>query len=168
MRSLWPPGSNWRWLYAVAAVVALDQLSKYAVSHTLYLYQSQWLLPWLNLSYLHNTGAAFSMFRQAPGWVFVALAGVVSLGIVVWLFRHPRGAVLQAAGFCLIMGGAIGNAIDRLAHGYVIDFVDFHVGDWHFAAFNLADSAITIGATLLLLDALVEYLRSATDRSDRR
>ncbi|MDN5874048.1 MAG: signal peptidase II, partial [Sinobacteraceae bacterium] len=63
---------------------------------------------------------------------------------------------------------AIGNAIDRLAHGYVIDFVDFHVGDWHFAAFNLADSAITIGAALLLLDALVEYLRSATDRSDRR
>lgn len=168
MRSLWPRRSNWRWLYLVALVVALDQLSKYLVSHGLHLYQSKWLLPWLNLSYLHNTGAAFSMFRQAPAALFVAFAALVSMGILIWLWRHPRGAVLQAAGFCLIMSGAIGNAIDRLWHGYVIDFVDFHVGGWHFAAFNLADSAITIGAALLLLEALVDYLRHATDRSDRR
>lgn len=153
------PRNNWSWLVATLAVLVLDRLAKFLIERLMHLYQVAWLLPWLNLESLHNTGAAFSMFSQAPALAFIVLAAVVSLGILIWLWRNPHGPALQAAGFCLIMGGAIGNAIDRLLHGYVIDFIDFHVGDWHFAAFNLADSAITIGAALLLLDVAVEYFR---------
>lgn len=155
--------THWRWLAVAVAVVALDQATKAVVAHTLPLYDSVWLLPWLNIASLHNTGAAFSMFASAPGWMFIALAAGVSFGILFWLHRHPRAPRLEALGFCLIMGGAIGNAIDRAAHGYVIDFIDFHVGAWHFAAFNVADSAITIGAGLLLLDALLQFLRNGVD-----
>lgn len=157
-RHIWPH-NNWRWLALTAVVIAADQGAKYVVAETLPLYHSVWLLPFLNLASFHNTGAAFSMFSSAPWLVFVVLAGVVSLCILIWLYRRPHAPALQAAGFCLIMGGAVGNAIDRAARGYVIDYIDFHVGTWHFAAFNIADSAITIGVILLLLDALIEFLR---------
>ncbi|TAM09362.1 MAG: signal peptidase II [Nevskiaceae bacterium] len=152
-----------RWLAIAAAVILLDQGAKALIVHSLPLYDSVWLLPWLNLTSLRNTGAAFSMFAGAPGTVFIALAAAVSLGILVWLYRHPQASKLEALAFSLIMGGAIGNAIDRGVHGYVVDFIDFHVGAWHFAAFNIADSAITIGAGLLLLDALLQYRRSKVD-----
>ncbi|HEU0197664.1 MAG TPA: signal peptidase II [Nevskiaceae bacterium] len=157
-RYLWPH-NNWRWLAATFVVIVLDHAAKYAIAQTLPLYHSVHLLPWLNLTTMHNTGAAFSMFARAPALSFAVLAAAVSIAILVWLYRHPFAPQLQAAGFCLIMGGAIGNAIDRLVRGYVVDFIDFHIDDWHFAAFNLADSAITIGAALLILDAFFEYVR---------
>ena len=155
---LLPPG-NWRWLYATLLVVVADQVSKMAIVDMLPPYQTLRLVPHLNLVTMHNTGAAFSMFRSAPAYVFVGLAVTVSIGILYWLWRNPRGQGLIAFGFTLIMGGAIGNAIDRLVRGYVVDFVDFYVGGWHFAAFNLADSAITIGAGFLLLDILLDGRR---------
>src|SRR3546814_12793163 len=103
---------------------------------------------------MKNTGAAFSMMSDASPVLFVLLGVGVSVGILLWLRRHPRDQHLVAIALSLIMGGALGNVIDRVTRGYVVDFVDFYVGSWHFAAFNVADAAITCGAALLLLDML--------------
>ncbi len=148
---------NWRWLRLSLAVILLDQISKVLIQHFLRPYQSVPLFSHFNLVCMHNTGAAFSMFNQAPAVWFAALAAIVTLCIVWWLYRHPREQPLIAAGFCLILGGAIGNALDRLTRGFVVDFVDFYIGNWHFAAFNLADSAITFGVGCLILDAVLDY-----------
>lgn len=156
--------NNWRWLWLSALVIGLDQASKAAVQHWMTPFQSIPLLPHFNLVLMHNTGAAFSMFNQAPALIFAAIAGVVTLFILWWLYRNPSGQGWIAAGFCLILGGALGNALDRLTRGFVVDFVDFYVGGWHFAAFNLADSAITVGAGCLLLDAALDAL----DRRPRK
>lgn len=149
---------NRAWLLATLVVIGLDQFTKWLIQRELTLDQVVPLIPHLNLVCRHNTGAAFSMFDHAPAAVFVTFAAVVSLVILVWLFRNPRGQTLMAAGLCLIMGGAIGNALDRLTHGFVVDFIDFYVGNWHFAAFNVADSAITVGTGLLLLDLLRSFI----------
>lgn len=152
-------GGNINWLWLTAAVIVGDQLSKQLILRGLQPFEVRPLLPHFNLVAMHNTGAAFSMFNTAPAVVFVALSVGVSIAIMLWLWTHRRGHLLVAAALTLIMGGALGNAIDRLVHGYVVDFVDFYVGSWHFAAFNLADSAITTGAGLLILDMLLERRR---------
>jgi len=154
------PRRNLGWLWLSAAAIVLDQLSKYWLARSLALYQQIALMPCLNLVHAHNTGAAFSMMSHAPAAAFIILSVAVSIGIGVWLHRHPAGHRLVAAGLALILGGALGNAIDRIRFGYVVDFVDFHVGHWHFAAFNVADSAITVGAGLLILDMLLEGRRT--------
>jgi signal peptidase II len=108
---------------------------------------------------MHNVGAAFSFLASASGWqrwLFIVLAVGVSIAIVVWLFRMPPSKVLLAAGLSLVLGGAIGNVIDRIRLGYVVDFIHFHWDRAYFPAFNVADSAITVGAAFLLLDALFE------------
>jgi signal peptidase II len=110
---------------------------------------------------MRNTGAAFSMFSSAPPAFFVLLATAVAVGILWWLRRHPQGQTLMASALALILGGALGNVVDRVTRGYVVDFIDFYIGSWHFAAFNLADSAITLGAGLLLLDMVLEQRRAA-------
>ncbi|MDE2150544.1 MAG: signal peptidase II [Gammaproteobacteria bacterium] len=150
------PRNNWGWLYASVAVLMADQISKALVTHRLAPYQAQALLPHLNLITMHNTGAAFSMFAQAPALVFLVLAAAVSAGILYWLHRNPHGQHLLAAGFSLILGGALSNALDRVTRGFVVDFIDFYIGHWHFAAFNLADAAITAGAGLLIMDMLLQ------------
>ncbi|MGH8611360.1 MAG: signal peptidase II [Gammaproteobacteria bacterium] len=145
-----------KWLWLSSGVIVLDQLTKRAASGTLELYQSLPLLPSVNLTLTHNTGAAFSLLDQAGGWqrwFFAAIALVVSACIVFWLYRLPRGKVVLAAGLSLILGGALGNLWDRLSLGYVIDFIDLYYSTWHWPAFNVADSAITIGAGLLIVDA---------------
>jgi signal peptidase II len=147
------------WLWLSLAVVALDQATKFLVTRFLDLYERVEVLPVLDFTLLHNTGAAFSILADASGWqrgFFVGLGLVVSLVLVVWLWRLPRGERLLPIALTLIVGGAIGNVIDRLAHGYVIDFIHAHWGAAYFPAFNIADSAITIGAALLLLDAFRE------------
>lgn len=144
-----------QWLLLAAAAIGLDQLSKYWITQNLPLYHHITLLPVLNLAHMHNTGIAFSMFHGAPPIAFVALSAGVSIVLAFWLLRHPPAQRLVAAALALILGGAVGNAIDRQRFGYVVDFIDFHIGNWHFATFNIADSAITIGAGLLLLDMLV-------------
>ena len=148
------------WLWLSLAVIALDQATKFVATRFLELYERVEVLPVLDFTLLHNTGAAFSILAQASGWqrmFFIVLGIVVSIALIVWLWRLPRGERLLSISLSLIIGGAIGNVIDRLLHGYVIDFIHAHWGDAYFPAFNIADSAITIGAALLLLDAFREH-----------
>jgi len=147
------------YLWLSVAVIVLDQLTKTLIEHSLTLYQSIPVLPVLEITRLHNTGAAFSFLADETGWqrwLFTALAIVVSVVLVFWLRRIDRGAKALASAVALILGGALGNVIDRLRLGHVIDFVHAHWGEHYFPAFNVADSAITIGAVLLLLDAWLE------------
>lgn len=153
--------SDWLWL--AVAVIALDRLTKYLVIRRFDEFEEIVLLPMLNLIRLHNEGAAFSFLSTASGWqrwAFTALGLVVSSGILVWLRRlPPRGHGVLAAGLSLVLGGALGNVIDRVAYGHVIDFIRVHYGAWYFPAFNVADSAITIGAILLIIDNLFDLGR---------
>jgi signal peptidase II len=154
-----PAANSLIFLWLSGAVVALDQLSKAVIEYTLGLYQSISVLPVLEITRLHNTGAAFSFLADEAGWqrwLFTALAVVVSALLVLWLRRIDRSARALASGVALILGGAVGNGIDRVRLGHVIDFVHAHWGEHYFPAFNVADSAITIGAALLLLDAWLE------------
>lgn len=149
--------SNWLWLSFL--VVLLDQTTKALVISTVKAQDSVALLPILDMVYLENTGAAFSILAQASGWqrwFFIVLAIGVSLVFMVWLRRIRADQTILAVGLSLVVGGALGNVIDRVMHGYVVDFIYFHWQRWDFPAFNLADSAISIGAACLLLDAFLE------------
>lgn len=145
------------WLLLSLVVIVLDQLSKYWVDHAMQLYQSIELLPGLQLTYVRNTGAAFSFLSQAGGWqrwFFIGL-GISASGLIGWwLYRLDRGRQIEAMGWALVLGGALGNVIDRVLYGYVIDFLDVYYQDWHWPAFNVADSAISLGVVLLLIDSL--------------
>jgi signal peptidase II len=148
-----------RWLWLAAVVVVLDQASKWWVINNFELFQRFELTEWLGMTRLHNTGAAFSILAGAGGWqrwFFVSLGAAVSAGVLMWLRALPRsGQGLLASGLALIVGGALGNVIDRVVHGYVVDFISVHYQQqWFFPAFNVADSAITLGAGLLILDML--------------
>jgi signal peptidase II len=150
--------SNWLWLSFF--VVLLDQVTKAMVLRSLELYDAIELLPVLNITHLHNTGAAFSFLANAGGWqrwFFIVLGLLVSLMLMGWLrrIRTPEQTLL-AVGLTLVLGGALANVIDRVWLGYVVDFIHVHWGDAHFPAFNVADSAITVGAACLLLDAFFE------------
>lgn len=151
------PGQS-RWLWLSLAVIALDQFSKWFVAAHMYVYETLYVLPVFNIALLHNSGAAFSMLAGASGWqrwFFLVLALVIVTLIVTWLLRMPSvGGRLVAAGLALVAGGALGNVWDRLVHGYVIDFLQFHYQGWYFPAFNAADSSITLGAALLILDGV--------------
>ena len=152
-------GRTMKWLLLSALVVLVDQLTKAYISRHYGEFEFTTLLPVLDITRMHNVGAAFSFLADASGWqrwLFIALAVGVSIAIVVWLFRMPRSKVLLAAGLSLVLGGAIGNVIDRIRLGYVVDFIHFHWDRAYFPAFNVADSAITVGAAFLLLDALFE------------
>jgi signal peptidase II len=154
-------GLRW-WPLGVLAIV-LDQLSKEWILRTFALHESHYVLPVLDIVHARNYGAAFS-FLDFPGgaqrWLFTVFALVVSAGILWWLRKLDASAQkLQSAGFMLIASGALGNVIDRIRHGNVVDFVAVHWGDAYFPAFNVADSCITIGAGLVLLDALLDSRR---------
>jgi signal peptidase II len=158
-------GSGWRWLPLAVLVVALDQLSKaWIVSHMAY-GGIRTLLPVLDITLRYNRGAAWSMLDSASGWqrwLFSALAVVVGVGLVVWLRRiNGRTQKLLALSLSLILAGALGNLIDRLHSGQVVDFILAHWHDAQFPAFNVADSAITVGAALMLLDAFSDGRRSS-------
>lgn len=149
-------------LWLSAAVVALDQLSKFAIERGLALYQSIAVLPVLEITRLHNPGAAFSFLADAAGWqrwLFTVLALIVSAVLALWLRRIERGTTVLACAVALILGGALGNVIDRLRLGHVIDFIYAHWGQHYFPAFNVADSSICIGAALLLLDTWLSSSR---------
>jgi signal peptidase II len=145
---------KWLWLSSVAII--LDQASKQIVHHSMQLYESIPLMPYFNLTYVHNTGAAFSFLSEAGGWqrwFFAALALIISVVLSVWLMRLQKHETLLAIALSLVLGGAIGNLIDRLAFGYVIDFLDVYYNGWHWPAFNVADSAITVGVCLMLAES---------------
>jgi signal peptidase II len=160
--------SGWRWLPLSALVIVLDQATKAWMLHHFFLLQRVHLLPVLDIILTYNTGAAFSMLADAAGWqrwVFVALALAVSVTLIVWLRRLAAAThSLIACGLALIVGGALGNMLDRVRLGHVIDFIHAHWGAYYFPAFNVADSAITVGAGLLLLDAWREARAARRER----
>ena len=153
--------SLWLWLGLALLVVVLDQLSKTLILGSFQLNDSRALTSWFNLVRVHNTGAAFSFLAGASGWqrwFFVGL-GTVASAFIVWMLKKHPGQKLFCFAVTMIMGGAIGNVVDRLLHGYVVDFIQVHYGGWYFPAFNLADSAITLGAICLILDELLRVRR---------
>ena len=156
--------SRARWLLVPLAVIIADQASKSWIVRHLGEFEVTSVFPVLDITLMHNVGAAFSFLADASGWqrwFFIALSSIVSIGLTVWLLRLPREARrLLALGLALVLGGALGNLIDRIRLGSVVDFINFHWNQAYFPAFNVADSAITIGAACLLLDALLDSRRS--------
>ena len=151
-----------RWLILSALVMLADQVSKSYIAEHFGEFEFVKVLPILDITRMHNVGAAFSFLASASGWqrwVFIGLAVIVSIGICIWLLRARHAHGLLACGLALVLGGAVGNLIDRVRLGHVIDFIHFHWDQAYFPAFNVADSAITIGAACLLLDALMEGRR---------
>jgi signal peptidase II len=151
------------WFAASAAIVIVDQLSKWVALARLAPGERRELTEFLNLVLVFNKGAAFSILADAPGWqtpLLIAFALGAALIVSVLLVRSP-GRRMFCAGLASILGGAIGNVIDRVRFGHVVDFVDLHAGAWHWPAFNVADSAITLGAALLILDGFRHHERRA-------
>jgi len=153
-----------RWLWLSAVVILADQATKLWVVANFDLYDSRYVFEYFNLTRLHNTGAAFSFLASASGWqrwFFIFLGIGVSVFIMAWLRTlPPKGQGWLSAGLALILGGALGNVIDRAVYGHVVDFLHFHYGDAFFPAFNVADSAITAGAICLIIDALIQAFKN--------
>ena len=144
------------WLWLSALVIVVDQITKRVIDSAMQLHQTIELVPYFQLTYMRNQGAAFSFLSGAGGWqrwFFIGLAIVASVFIFIWLRKLDTSRRREAVAWALVLGGALGNLIDRILYGYVIDFLDVYVGDWHWPAFNVADSAITVGVALLLLDS---------------
>ncbi|MGQ0658791.1 MAG: signal peptidase II [Chromatiales bacterium] len=157
-----------QWLWLSASVVAVDQVTKYLVSAHFELHESREILPFFNLTLVHNMGAAFSMLHDAGGWQrwgLSVLAVAVSVAIIYWLPRLRTQSWRLPLALALILGGTLGNLCDRLALGYVVDFLDFYLGNSHWPAFNVADSAITVGAVILILDTLSRQPPDAGEHS---
>ena len=154
----------WRWFALSALIVAADQLTKWLVlGYFQNRYPREELTGFFNLVLVFNKGAAFSLFAQAPGWqtpLLVAFALAAAAIVSVLIVRNPARGLL-CLGLALILGGAVGNLIDRLRFGHVVDFLDFHALGWHWPAFNVADSAISVGAVLLILEGFVHHEKRA-------
>lgn len=143
------------WLWVVVVVVFLDRLSKYWAVHQLTFFEPVRVLPVLDFTLAYNSGAAFSFLHNASGWqniFFTGLAVIVSIIVLAWLASLPARARWVSIALCLILSGAIGNAWDRLLYGFVVDFLAFHYENWHFAIFNIADSAISVGAFMMFCE----------------
>lgn len=149
------------WLGIALLVLLIDQFTKVLVLGAFQLGDSTPVTSFFNLVRVHNHGAAFSFLAAAGGWQrwFFTGIGVVAALFMLWMLRSHAGQTLFCLAISLILGGAVGNVIDRLLHGYVVDFLDFFWGRWHFPAFNMADSAITLGAGLLILDEILRVRR---------
>ena len=146
-----------KWLWLSALVIALDLSTKAIASHYLVLHQPVPVFPGFNWTLMHNTGAAFSFLSDASGWqrwFFTVIAIVVSVGITIWMKRLHSSQVWLAISLALILGGALGNVWDRLTLGYVVDFIQVYYDRWYYPAFNIADSAISVGAVMLIIDSL--------------
>jgi signal peptidase II len=164
-----PASSRWyRWLWLSVAVIVLDQLTKNAMLATFQPGEAVAYTSFFSLVLAFNTGAAFSFLAGADGWqrwLFTAVAAV-ACGVMLWLLKRG-GNVLYCAGLALIVGGALGNLYDRLALGHVVDFLLFHYREWHYPAFNVADSAITVGAVALIVDSFRQRHAPAASAEDR-
>lgn len=144
------------WLGIALLIILLDQFSKTLILGNFQLGDSRYVTSFFNVVRVHNTGAAFSFLAGASGWqrwFFVGLGAVATI-FITWMLRRHGQQTLFASALTLILGGAIGNVVDRLLHGYVVDFIQVHWGGWYFPSFNVADCAITLGAILLIWDEL--------------
>ena len=156
-RSSAASGSMLPWLGLALIILIADQFTKILILGYYHLGDSTTVTGFFNIVRAHNTGAAFSFLAAASGWqrwLFTAI-GVIATVFIVWMLRSHPGQKLFSFALACILGGAIGNVVDRLLHGYVVDFLQFHWAGWYFPAFNVADSAITIGAIGLILDELL-------------
>jgi len=155
------------WLLLSLIIVVLDLWTKQIATDSLTLYRPVEVTSWLNMTLAHNYGAAFSFLSDAGGWqrwLFTGLASVVTLVLIVWLFRLPSREKWTAIALSLVIGGAVGNLVDRIINGYVVDFIDVYYRESHWPAFNLADSAITGGVILLLIDGLLISMKAKKDQ----
>jgi signal peptidase II len=150
------------WLGLALVVIVLDQFTKTLIVGYFQLGDSRQVTSFFNIVRAHNTGAAFSFLAGAAGWQrwFFVTLGVVAAGFIVWMLRRHASQKLFCFAITMIMGGALGNVIDRLLHGHVVDFIQVHWRGWYFPSFNLADSAITLGAILLIVDELRRVRRT--------
>ena len=158
-----------RWYGLALVLILLDQYTKGLASSALEYGRPVPIFPWFNLTLQHNTGAAFSFLNDAGGWqryFFTVVAIGISAALVVWLYVMPRGQWLLALSLGLILGGALGNVWDRIALGYVVDFISVHYQQHYFPAFNLADSAISVGAASMLFDSFFGKGGSASSEKD--
>ena len=150
-------GLGWlRWLWLSAIVFGLDQLTKYAVTANFQFGESRYIFSWFNLVLAHNTGAAFSFLANASGWqreFFIVLTLVIT-AVLLWMLKNNHHNCVLSTALALVVGGALGNLYDRVVHGFVVDFVQWHAAGYFWPAFNVADSAICLGAVLLILDSL--------------
>ena len=156
------PGGMLPWIALALIILIADQFTKVLILGYYKLGDSTYVWPFFNIVRAHNTGAAFSFLAGASGWQrwFFTAIGVVATGFILYLLRSHSHQKLFAFALACILGGAVGNVIDRVLHGYVVDFLQFHWNNWYFPAFNVADAAITIGAVCLILDELLRVRRS--------
>ena len=158
-------GLRWLWLTLICLIA--DQATKQLIVSQMDLYQSIEILPFFNLTYVHNLGAAFSFLADQGGWqrwFFTAIAAIASIIFIVWLAKTPKQQALLSVAFALMLSGAVGNLIDRVLFGYVIDFLDFYYGKNRWPAFNVADSVIFVGAALMIWDS---FTNKDTQDSDK-
>ena len=149
--------SMWPWLALAGLIFLADQFTKTLILGYYQLGDATYVTSFFNVVRVHNTGAAFPFLAQSSGWqrwLFTGI-GVAAAVFIIVLLRAHAGQKLFAFALACILGGAVGNVVDRLVHGYVVDFLDFHIRGWHFPAFNLADAAITLGAICLILDEIL-------------
>ena len=148
-----------KWIWLAIVVIIADQLTKYIASTSLEMHTPVAVMPMFNWTLMHNTGAAFSFLADAGGWqrwFFAIIAVVVSVVIFLWIKRLEQHEKWQAIALALILGGAIGNVIDRIWLGYVVDFIQVYYQQWYWPAFNIADSAISIGVAMIIIDSIRE------------
>lgn len=154
-----------KWLWLSCVVVVLDQITKQIADNNLQFRNPVEIIPgFFNLALIYNEGAAFSFLSQSGGWqrwFFMAVSSVISIALIIWLRQIEQNKRILATGVALILGGAIGNLIDRTIYGYVIDFIQVYYSSYYFPAFNIADSAISMGAALLILDIILDRKHSA-------
>ena len=158
-----------KWLSISLVVIVVDQITKSVAVSNLVMFQPVNLFPGFNFTLMYNEGAAFSFLSDASGWqrwFFTAVAIVVSVAIVFWLRSLPSDQRVTALSLSLILGGAIGNVWDRIALGHVVDFIDVYYGSYHWPAFNIADSAITVGAVILIIDSLLHARHEKNSKAD--
>lgn len=151
--------SGLAWLWISALVFALDFTTKQWVLQHLSLHETESFLPFLQFTYVQNYGVAFGQLTEQHPWLLMSIAGAIAAYLLFWLWQNPRDKILENIALVLVVGGAVGNLYDRMVYGYVIDFIDFYVGSWHWYVFNVADSAICVGACLLLLEAFRQDVR---------
>lgn len=150
------------WLGLALILLMADQFTKVLILGYYQLGDATYINSFFNVVRVHNTGAAFSFLASASGWQrwFFTAIGIAAAVFITWMLKSHPGQKLFSFAMACILGGALGNVIDRTMHGYVVDFLDFHYGNWHFPAFNVADAAITVGAVCLILDEIQRVRRS--------